>query len=65
MEQRQYLRIDQKSFYAMVKCVERGLNPMVVGLVVADTERFENLGPLCGRECGQPVSLHPGQFPEK
>lgn len=42
MEQRQYLCIDQKSFYATVECVERGLDPMVADLVVADAERSEN-----------------------
>lgn len=42
MEQRQYLCIDQKSFYATVECVERGLDPMVADLVVADAGRSEN-----------------------
>ena len=42
MEQRQYLCIDQKSFYATVECVERGLDPMKADLVVADPERSEN-----------------------
>ena len=42
MEQRQYLCIDQKSFYATVECVERGLDPMKADLVVADPERLEN-----------------------
>lgn len=32
MEQRQYLCIDQKSFYATVECVERGLDPMKADL---------------------------------
>lgn len=39
---RQYLVIDQKSFYATVECVERGLDPMKTNLVVADPERSEN-----------------------
>ncbi len=42
MDKRQYLCIDQKSFYATVECVERGLDPMVADLVVADAERSEN-----------------------
>ena len=42
MEQRQYLCIDQRSFYATIECVERGLDPMTADLVVADPERSEN-----------------------
>ena len=42
MEQRQYLCIDQKSFYATVECVARGLDPMEADLVVADPSRSEN-----------------------
>ena len=34
-----YLCIDLKSFYASVECVERGLNPFEVNLVVADPDR--------------------------
>lgn len=39
---RQYLCIDQKSFYATVECVARGLNPMTTNLVVADPDRSKN-----------------------
>ena len=39
------LVIDLKSFYASVECVERGLDPMTVNLVVADPERSQ--GTLC------------------
>lgn len=42
MSVRQYLCIDQKSFYATVECVDRGLDPMTTDLVVADPERSEN-----------------------
>lgn len=42
MQQRQYLVIDQKSFYATVECVARGLDPMTANLVVADPERSKN-----------------------
>ena len=41
-EMRQYLCIDQKSFYATIECVARGLDPMKADLVVADPERSEN-----------------------
>ncbi|HBN86118.1 MAG TPA: DNA repair protein [Clostridiales bacterium] len=40
-ENRRYLCIDLKSFYASVECVERGLDPMTTNLVVADPERSE------------------------
>jgi len=36
-----YLCIDLKSYYASVECVDRGLDPMVVNLVVADTSRTD------------------------
>lgn len=38
----QYLCLDQKSFYATVECMERGLDPMTTNLVVADPERSVN-----------------------
>lgn len=38
---RQYIAIDLKSFYASVECVERGLDPLDVCLVVADASRTE------------------------
>lgn len=41
MENRTYLCIDLKSFYASVECVERGLDPMTTNLVVADASRTE------------------------
>lgn len=40
-EDRTYICIDLKSFYASVECVERGLDPMTASLVVADPERSE------------------------
>lgn len=40
-EQRQYIAIDLKAFYASVECVERGLNPLDTCLVVADRSRTE------------------------
>ena len=42
MEQnRIYISIDLKSFYASVECVERGLDPLTTNLVVADKSRTE------------------------
>ena len=43
MEQqnRTYIAIDLKSFYASVECIERGLNPMTTNLVVADASKTE------------------------
>ena len=40
-ENRTYLCIDLKSFYASVECVERGLDPLTTNLVVADSSRTE------------------------
>ena len=40
-KQRYYVCIDLKSFYASVECVERGLNPLMTNLVVADISRTE------------------------
>ena len=41
MEEKRYIAIDLKSFYASVECVQRGLNPMTTNLVVADASRTE------------------------
>ena len=41
MEERVYIAIDLKSFYASVECVDRGLDPMTTHLVVADESRTE------------------------
>lgn len=41
MEDRTYVAIDLKSFYASVECVERGLDPLTTNLVVADINRTE------------------------
>lgn len=40
-EEKVYLAIDLKSFYASVECVERGLDPLNTNLVVADPSRTE------------------------
>ena len=55
MEQRSYIAIDLKSFYASVECVERGLDPLNTNLVVADTAHralgdnsFCQYIPFCG-----------------
>ena len=41
MENRAYICIDLKSFYASVECVERGLDPLDAFLTVADESRTE------------------------
>ena len=41
MNERTYIAIDLKSFYASVECVERDLDPLEVNLVVADVTRTE------------------------
>ena len=38
---RTYIAIDLKSFYASVECMERGLDPLTANLVVADPDRTE------------------------
>lgn len=40
-ENRTYISIDLKSFYASVECIERGLDPLCTNLVVADSSRTE------------------------
>lgn len=40
-DNRIYIAIDLKSFYASVECVERGLDPLTTNLVVADPTRTE------------------------
>ncbi len=39
--QRVYAAIDLKSFYALVECIHRGLDPMTTNLVVADASRTD------------------------
>ena len=41
MEQRTYIAIDLKSFYASVECRERGLDPLNTNLLVADESRTD------------------------
>lgn len=41
MQQRTYIAIDLKSFYASVECVDRNLDPLTTNLVVADESRTE------------------------
>ena len=41
MEQKTYIAIDLKSFYASVECRERGLDPLTTNLVVADASRTQ------------------------
>ena len=46
MEDKIYIAIDLKSFYASVECKERGLDPLTTNLVVADPGRTEKTTPL-------------------
>lgn len=41
MNSRAYISIDLKSFYASVECKDRGLDPLMTNLVVADASRSE------------------------
>lgn len=41
MENRTYIAIDLKSFYASVECADRNVNPLTTNLVVADLTRTE------------------------
>jgi DNA polymerase V len=41
VDERTYIAIDLKSFYASVECVERGLDPLTARLVVADSSRTD------------------------
>ena len=41
VDNRTYIAIDLKSFFASVECVERGLDPLTTNLVVADVSRTE------------------------
>ena len=40
-DNRIYIAIDLKSFYASAECVERGLDPLTTNLVVADESRTD------------------------
>ena len=42
-QQRKYIAIDLKSFYASVECVDRGLDPLTTNLVVADESRTDKI----------------------
>ena len=41
MQEKAYIAIDLKSFYASVECIERGLDPLDTNLVVADEARTD------------------------
>ncbi|MCI7643456.1 MAG: DNA methylase [Lentisphaeria bacterium] len=41
MNERTYIAIDLKSFYASVECVDRNIDPLAANLVVADESRTE------------------------
>ena len=55
-----YAAIDLKSFYASVECVERGLDPLITNLVVADKSRTEKticLAEMCIRDSYRSLSV--------
>ena len=58
-QQRTYIAIDLKSFYASVECVDRGFDPLTTNLVVADVSRTEKGGPRDYRVSrgGSPICL--------
>lgn len=41
MKKKIYAAIDLKSFYSSVECLERGPDPLITNLVVADKSRTE------------------------
>ena len=41
MNDKTYIAIDLKSFYASVECVDRGLDPLTTNLLVADVSKTE------------------------
>ena len=43
MNDKTYIAIDLKSFFASVECVERGLDPLKTNLVVADETSAEGI----------------------
>ena len=55
MEQRVYICIDLKSFYASVECVARGLDPLAANLLVADESRSDQTICLAVSPNGCPV----------
>lgn len=56
MNQRTYIAIDLKSFYASVECRERGLDPLDTNLVVADRSHSMYRGRV--RRCPCMTALH-------
>ena len=49
--ERTYLCCDLKSYYASVECIDRGLDPMAINLVVADAARTDKNDLPCGIAC--------------
>lgn len=48
MKAQSYIAIDLKSFYASVECIQRGLDPMITNLVVADPSPHRQNHLPCG-----------------
>lgn len=54
MENKSYICIDLKSFYATAECAERGLDPFCTNLVVADPcKKYHMFGNHTGDETGR------------
>ena len=60
-QNRTYIAIDLKSFYASVECVDRGLDPLTTNLVVADVSRTEKTICLCARSTTSAGGLPDGE----
>ena len=69
MKKRVIFCIDIKSFYASVECIDRGLNPYLYPLVVADKERGQGSIILavspCLRNQGVPSRLRIYELPDR
>ena len=59
-DNRTYIAIDLKSFFASVECVERGLDPLTANLVVADVSRTEKTICLAVSLPSKPTALEEG-----
>lgn len=53
MENKTYISIDLKSFFASVECVARGLDPLRTNLVVADSSHTEKNHMSCGHSVAE------------
>ena len=56
-DNRVYICIDLKSFYASVECIERDLDPLTTNLVVADASSPETTVPETTKPATQETTL--------